>query len=46
VHDQARVDPRGRGHGPDGGPLVALDDEDPGGGIEDARFGAAALLGA
>jgi hypothetical protein len=46
VHDQARVDSRGRGHGPDGGPVVSGGQESLGGGVEDARFGAAALLGA
>jgi hypothetical protein len=46
VHDQARVDPCGRGHGPDGGPVVPGAEEDLGRGVEDARFGAAALLGA
>ena len=46
VHDKAGVHFRGRGHRPDGGPLVPKGDERPGGGVEDARFGAAALLGA
>jgi len=46
VHDQARVHARGRGHGPDGGPLVPGGEEDLGSGVEDARFGAEALLGA
>src|SRR3984957_5306622 len=46
VHDQARVHSRGRGHGPDGGPVVPGAEEDLGGGVEDARLGAAALLGA
>jgi len=46
VHDQARVHSGGRGHGPDGGPLVPGGGEDLGSGVEDARFGASALLGA
>ena len=46
VHDQARVDSCGRGHGPDGGPVVPGAEEDLGRGVEDARLGAAALLGA
>src|SRR5580704_17170233 len=46
VHDQARVDVGGRGHGPDRGPLVPGGEKDLGRGVEDARFGAAALLGA
>jgi hypothetical protein len=37
VHDQARVDSRGRGHGPDGGPVVSGGKESLGGGVEDAR---------
>ena len=46
VHDQARVHSCGRGHGPDGGPVVPGGEEGLGGGVEDAGFGAAALLGA
>jgi hypothetical protein len=46
VHDKARVDACGRGHGPDGGPVVPGAEEDLGRGVEDARFGATALLGA
>jgi hypothetical protein len=46
VHDQARVDSGGRGHGPDGGPVVPGAEEDLGRGVEDARLGAAALLSA
>jgi len=46
VHDKAGVHFRGRGDRPDSGPLVPGGDEKPGGGVEDARFGAAALLGA
>jgi hypothetical protein len=45
VHDQARVDSCGRGHGPDGSPVVSGAEEDLGRGVEDARFGAKALLG-
>jgi len=45
VHDQARVHSCGRGHGPDGGPVVPGGEEGLGGGVEDAGFGAAALLG-
>jgi pimeloyl-ACP methyl ester carboxylesterase len=46
VHDEARVHAGGRGHGPDGGPVVPVAEEDLGGGVEDARLGLAALLGA
>jgi len=46
VHDKARVHARGRGHRPDGGPLVPSGKEDLGRGVEDARFGAPALLSA
>ena len=46
MHDQARVHTCGRGHRPDGGPVVPGAEEDLGRGVEDARFGAAALLGA
>jgi hypothetical protein len=46
VHDKAGVHFRGRGDRPDSGPLIPGGDEKPGGSVEDARFGAAALLGA
>jgi hypothetical protein len=46
VHDQAWVDFGGRGHRPDGGPVVPGAEEDLDRGVKDARFGAAALLGA
>src|SRR5205823_3504228 len=44
VHDQACVHSCGRGHCPDGGPVVPGAEEDLGRGVEDARFGAAALM--
>jgi hypothetical protein len=44
VHDQPAVHARGRRHAPDGGPLVPGGEEGLGGGLEDARFGAVALL--
>jgi hypothetical protein len=46
VHDQAGVYSCGRGDGADGGPVVPGGEEGLGRGVEDARFGAAALLGA
>jgi hypothetical protein len=46
MHDKASVHLCGCGHGSNGGPLVPGGHEDLGGGVEDARFGAAALLGA
>jgi len=45
VHDQPGVDPGGLGDGADGGPLVARGDEQLGRGGQDARLGAAPLLG-
>lgn len=45
MHDQAGVHPCGRGHGPDGRPVVPGAEEGLGRGVEDARLGAAALLG-
>jgi hypothetical protein len=46
VHDKSGVHFRRGSYRPDGSPLVPGGAEKPGGGVEDARFGAAALLGA